>query len=332
MQKLRVCFHKVILLLATLLPVMMLCACTDSEPFEKLTESQDKMNTPEGCISCYFFKHIYNTVGALTNGVYDFMCDFAMSLLAICLFAWILIHVFKLVTSLREPNIAQFWVQLITTLFKGGFVAAFIATKERLLYVIDSILTPISTLIISTGAEILDMNWLSYVSKNAVFTKGISSAPGFSQDIGLQLENLVYRMQIALNGGRILGLRLYEGSNFFKANFWLGLIVTCIFTLLSIFFPFYLIDGLVRIAFVFCMLPILLVCWCFKATSVYLTKAFGMFMGAFLQIMLGCVFVAVAVAVFEGFIQVRDLGYTSHGFAQDVDKLLYADAERLGVL
>ena len=318
---------KILFLTALVVIVLSLCGCS-FKTAGNITQSQNTFNTPEGCFSCLFFRIIYNGVGEFTNKLYDTMCDYGKALLAIGLFMWTMIHVLKLISSLREPNIAQFWVLLFQTWFKCGLVAAFISTKNGIIYIISNILESISTLIISIGGEILDMNWLSADVK-AVFMDGFKPAPGFSEEVGLQLENLIYRIQLALNGGRVLGLKLFLGDD--MANICLGTIVLIIFTLMSIFFPFYLIDGLIRLAFVFAMLPIFLVCWCFRSTAEYMTKAFAMFMGAFLQITLACVFVAIAVAVMEGFVSVRALEYMIVPATQDSNKIVFAEAERMSV-
>ena len=310
---------------AVFMLLFVMCACSFMKP-NNVTTAQNTFNSTNGCFSCLFFRVTYNWVGKFTSDMYDFMCDYALAFLALGLFFWTLMHVLKLVSSLREPNIAQFWVEMFITWFKCCFIAVFIATKDRLLYVINGILEPIGTLIIGTGAEVLDMTWFS--DAKDVFAGGFTPAPGFSAEVGLQLENLIYRLQIALNGGRVLGIRLL-GNDF--ANDCLALVILVIFTLLSIFFPFYLIDGLIRLAFVFVMLPIFMVCWCFRVTATYATKAFSMFMGAFLQIMMGCVFVAIAVAVFEGFVQVRSLHFLIIPETQDTSKIIYAEAERMSM-
>lgn len=295
---------------------------------EDLVALHEKLVSKNGCVSCNVFRLVYNEVGTLTVNVYPEMCSMAMSLLMIALFMWILMHVLKLLTSLREPNLAEFWILLLHTLFKGMLVAVFISTKDRLLYIIDSILMPIASVIIALGAEILDMSWVSSVAKDAVYSSGITAAPGLSQELGLQLENLIFRINAALSVGTVLGLKLFTSGTW--ANWLIGGICTGIFWMLSIFFPFYLIDGIIRLAFVFCMLPIFLVCWCFRVTSDYLTKGFAMFLGAFLQIMLGCIYVSLAVAVLEGYLKMNSASYLDM-VAQDSSEQIFTDASRLSV-
>ncbi len=318
-----------VLLIGAFFGLLLFLAACDMSTNMDLEDVHERMNTPEGCFVCYYFRVIYNMLARLSGGIYPVMCNSALSVLALGFFGWILWHVLGLITSMREPNIAQFWVQFFQKFFKVGFVAILIASKERVLEVIDSVMVPIALLFISLGRSIIDSNWISVVSTNRVFTSGIQSGPGFSSDVGLQLENLIYRVTIALNSGRVLGLRMMLSDDF--ANFWLGLMTVVIFFLMTLFFPFYLLDGLIRLAFVFMLLPFFLVAWCFKFSASYFTKAWAIFLGAFAQILAACVFVSLCIATFEGFVSIRGFGHLLSPTVQNIDRILYNDAGRMSL-
>lgn len=306
--------------------LLFLGACNLSNELD-LEKTQQTMTSLEGCFSCQFFRIVFDSIAKLASNAYPKMCDISLSLLALGLMAWILWHVFKLITSLREPNLAQFWIQLFQTLFKGGFISILVASKERLYELINTILEPIGLIFVNLSSSLLRNNWISRVELANSVQTALSSGPGFPAAMGQQLENLIYRITLALNFGRIIGLRLMLGSDF--TNFWLGLTTTSIFFLMTLFFPLYLIDGLLRLAFVFTLLPLLLVAWVFKTTSHYLKKAWDIFLGAFAQIMVACVFVAICIATFEGFISLRGYGYLLSPTAQNTDKLFFDEANRM---
>ena len=328
MVKLRTLNVRLILLWSIFILPLMLGGCTLVRP-RHLQALQSRLNSPSICGACRVMRVVYNEVGALSSQVYPKMCGIALSFMALILAFWLMIHFVRTLIVMRKPNVAEFWVPLFHTLFKCALMAAFIASGERVLYVIDHILMPIASLIASVGFDFLDMNWVStLVSTERVYTSGIEAVPGFSAELGLQLENLIYRVNVAFNLGIVLGLRLLTSGPFW--NFVLGGIVTVIFFLVSLVFPYYLIDGIIRMAFVFCMLPIAMMCWCFRFTAQYFKTAWNIFLGAFLQITLGCIFVSVSVAVIEGFLQLRIPGYLSPQI-QDESAEVLTDAARMSV-
>ncbi len=306
--------------------MLILTAC-DMTTNMDLESTQDQMNSVAGCFSCQFFRVVYNAAAQMASLAYPRLCDIAMSLLAIGLMLWILWHVLQLVTSMREPNLAQFWIQLFQMLFKGTFVAILVATKERLFFVVNSFMEPIGMIIIELSNTLLTSNWVSRISLTANLNSSFNSGPGFSAKIGEQLEVLIYRITVALNTGRVFGARLMLGSDF--SNFWLGLVMTLIFLLMTLFFPLYLLDSVIRLAFVFTLLPLFLVAWIFKPTEHYLKKAWTMFLSAFLQIMGACIFVAICVSVFEGFISIRGYSHLLSPAAQASSAAFMDDAKTM---
>lgn len=316
------CYQKAIPLFGLLL----LVACK-ANPTKDLEETQKIFNSPEGCFSCQFFKIIYNTSAKLSAKAYDKMCDAALSLLIIGLMIWLIWHVLTLLVTLRQPNLAKFWIDLFQTLFKAGFVSILVTTKERVYEFVNSIMEPIALIFIDLSEKMLAKNWYSGISQTLTINSDFSAGPGFPASIGVAVENLIYRITLALNAGRILGLRLMMGSDF--ANFWLGFITSFMFLLMALIFPFYLIDGFIRLALVFLLLPIFMVCWVFKWSKHWAIKAWDMFIAAFAQVMIACIFIAIAIAVFEGFIAIRGYGYLVNPTAQNVDIIFQEEANRV---
>ena len=151
------------------------------------------MNSPAGCFSCQLFRVVYNAAAQMSANAYLKLCDIALSLLVIGLTAWLFLHVLSIMVSLREPNLSKFWVQLFQKLFKGGFVAILIASKERLVEVINTLFEPIMLIFIDLSSNILRSNW---ASKHTTLANTLNSSfnvgPGFNRQIAVQLENLIY--------------------------------------------------------------------------------------------------------------------------------------------
>ena len=304
-----------------------LSAC-DLTTQSDLLATREQMRSPEGCIACQMFKVIFTAIVNMTNTAYPRMCVLAQSLLAVFLFGWILLHVLKFLTTMREPNIGQFWAQLSPRLGKGMLVAILVASKENIFYIINMIMEPISSLFMNVSSLVISSGWNSRISLSmASLHSGLPAAPGFPTEIGNQVETLIYRVVLALDVGWVMGLRLMLNSDF--ANMILGMVTTYIFFMMSLFFPFLLIDGFFKLMVVFVTLPLLLVAWVFKFTESYLKKGFQIFLGAFAQILMSCIFITLAITVMEGFFEIRGMSGWLSADVQNMDKDMYEQASRM---
>ena len=327
MNKLKLPYSKYFLsiLLIGLLFLLAACDYTPKRGLD-LEEVQNSMTAPRACFSCQLFMVVFNAIGGLSASLYPQLCSVALSLLALGLFAWILWHVFTLATTLREPNLSQFWIDLFQTLFKAGFISILIHSKERLYEIIDTIMEPIAMIFIELSNTILQNNWISPLQTNPDLNLSYQGGPGFPAEMGKRLAELIYRITLTLNVGRILGLRLMLQWDF--TNICIGFITTAVFFLMTLFFPFYLLDGLFRLAFVFALLPFFLVSWVFKKKEHYMKKAWVIFLGAFAQILVACIFVAISVATLEVFIKLNGYEHLV-STAADIDKFASQEADQL---
>lgn len=329
MKKFGLSFFKKHFLSLLLISFMCLLAACDLTPDRglDLQETQEQMNSPQGCSSCQLFAAIFNAIAQMTGQLYPVLCPIALSVLALGLFAWLLWHVVTLATTLREPNLSQFWVNLFQTLFKAGFIAILIQSKERLYQLIDTILEPIAMIFIELSQTLLQNNLSPHILAISDYNASFQSSPGFPAQMGQGLVSLIYRITVTLNVGRVLGLKLMLGSDL--TNIIVGTITTFIFFLMTLFFPFYLLDGLFRLAFVFVLLPFFLVAWVFQKTEHYLKKAWVIFFGAFAQILVSCVFVALIIATLESFIRISGYEGLLSGTVQDMDQFTEMEADQL---
>lgn len=328
MNKLKKMLPKYIFSILMICCVCVLASC-DATPEKglNLQEMEDQMNSPSGCFSCQMFIVTYNTIGSMAKNIYPQVCSIALSFLALGLFAWILWHVLVLVTTLREPNLSQFWISLFQTLFKGGFIAVLVRSRERIYLVLNTVFEPIALVFIELSHSFLQNNWSSKVKSIADLGNSIQPGPGFPAEMGTRLVDLIYRITVTLNYGRVLSLRLMLGED--TLNYWVGLISAGAFYLMTIFFPLSLLDGLFRLAFVFTLLPLFLVTWVFKKTEAFLYKAWSIFISAFAQIMISCIFVSLCVTTVEGFVDLYGYNGLLSGAVEDTDQLALAEANQL---
>ena len=331
MEKLKALFkkHFPILLLIGVLVLLTACGSSSSNKLD-LQETQEQMDSQQGCYSCQLFALIYSVIAEMTSKLYPDLCSIALSVLALGLFGWILWHVLVLLTTLREPNLSQFWVSLFQTLFKAGFVAILIRSKEHLYELINSILEPIAMIFINLSQILLQGNLNPRMLSISEYEVSFQSAPGFPAEIGQSLVSLIYRVTVTLNVGQILGIKLMQGASVTDlTNAIVGAITTTVFFLMKLFFPFYLLDGLFRLAFVFALLPFFLVSWVFQKTEHFLKKAWATFLGAFAQIMVACIFVSISIATLEGFITISGYSGLLSGTVQDIDRFIETEADQL---
>lgn len=328
MSKLRMFFSKHFLSILLLCSVVVLASCNMDGMSKDLQRTAARMNDPRNCFACQLFSALFGTIATLTSNLYTNICTLALYILAIALFIWILWHVLVFVTTLREPNIAQFWITLLQTLFKGGFVAILIATKERLYELIRTLLEPIALIFIQTSYALLE-GTASMQGQDVHTLYPIQSTPGFPTKMGELLVNLIYKITVTLNVGHILGVKLMTSTDTDFLNFCIGFVTTIIFFMMTLFFPFYLLDALFRLAFVFALLPFFLVAWVFKKTESYLTKAWAIFMGAFAQILTACIFVSLCIATLNGFVTLNGYEELLDNTVTDIDAFAEFEGDQL---
>lgn len=180
---------------------------------------------------------------------------------------------------------------------------------------INLIVEPVMLLFIYLSMRIIGANDQAFaVGSNVNVGTAFTDNPAFPAVVGNQLENLIYRIQVALDIGRALGLRMLS-TDF--SGFFLGFVVLGVFFMLTFFFPYYFIDAILRLGFVIILFPFFIVAWVFPKTATWAMRAWELFFSALVQILIACIFVALVVSTVEGYTQLRGYNLLLNPIYQD---------------
>ena len=288
----------------------------------------------KNCWPCTLYKAVFDSMGRLTVQTYGMACRSALMLLAAGWLFWIAFKTMKMLFSLKQPNFKQFWVDILTVLFKMIVAAAIIASPDAVIYTLNIILTPIMTAFIELSRVVIyaDPNIQSIfkMPENFIDMGGevTSDYPLFSQSLGLQIQDLIYRVFVMLKGGMYLALYLFKQFSFMSVI--LSIFLAWTFFVLMILFPFSLVEVFFKMGVIIILSPFIVVAWVFPATKGMVGKAWQIVIGGMIQVLITCTFVAFMMIVLTTFTEYLWPGFFSIS-RQMNDSKIASDVQQLSV-
>lgn len=306
---------KVFYVFLILMGCVLLSAC-EIKIDNDINQTDAEMRSIRGCWSCQVFGTVYKAAGKITELAYENMRSVALNLLAVFLALWIAYKTLSFFMSFRVPNYTEYWVSLTGRIMRAIFAAAILANTQVMMKFVNMIVEPVILLFVYLSMRIIGANDQAFaVGSNVNVGTAFADNPALPAAVGTQLENLIYRIQVALDIGRALGLRMMALSDF--TGFFLGIVVLCVFFMLVLFFPYYFIDAILRLGFVVILFPIFVVAWVFPITKDWPYRAWELFFSSLVQILIACIFVALVVSTVEGFTQLRGYNLLLNPIYQD---------------
>lgn len=288
----------------------------------------------KNCWPCTLYKAVFDSMGHLTVQTYGMACRSALMLLAAGWLFWIAFKTMKMLFSLKQPNFKQFWVDILTVLFKMLVVVAIIASPDAVIYTLNIILTPIMTAFVELSRIVIyaDPNIQSVfkMPENFINMGGevTSDYPLFSQSLGLQIQDLIYRVFVMLKGGMYLALYLFKQFTFMSVV--LSVLLAWAFFVLMILFPFSLVEVFFKMGVIIILAPFIFVAWVFPATKGMVGKAWQIIIGGMIQVLITCTFVAFMMIVLTTFTEYLWPGFFSIS-RQMNDSKIVSDVQQLSV-
>lgn len=295
--------------LMALLVVMTLCL-SGCNPFKweaLLTSVDGEYQDKSSCWGCLIFEALFNAIDDMVTSLYPIVVNGCRSLLAIIFALWIAFKVGSMFFSFKQPDIAEFWSEFARTGLAVIFCAAILASKDTLFDLLGYTLIPVFEGAIQIGVAIInesfgDLQVEAAYNSCTVYDVTADSAKALGDGMREALTCLIFEMHRRLTYGYFFAYKLMGIGEF--AEFFLGLFLLFIFFLISLAFPFYLVDGIFRIGIVFVILPILVVFWPFKPLRQFASAAWRLSFGSFVQITMMTVFITLIVEVVIDFTNV----------------------------
>ncbi len=293
---------------ALLLVVLACCALSGCEGGISIEDLRMLM-TPlfSNCWPCSMYKIVFDAIASVLNASYTTMSQLSLLLLGIGLLFWLAFKVTVMASSLKQPNIRDFVTSMFGTLFKGLAVAVILSSPAYTMEVLDMIATPVLSTFIHMAKTVLFAD--PTIAKNFVAPQAISfgstGAPLLTGEIGYEVQDIVYRIYVALQSGMVLGFRMFIGIDL--VAYIMGLVIIVAFFFLMVVFPLLFIDSFVRLGAVFIFFPLLLAAWVFPSTKKYIGEGWKMLFGAMMQILVACVYIALIINIVKSYSDAHSL-------------------------
>ncbi len=290
-----------------MLALLMLTGCSAVMPVP-----QDQWTSRvTNCFPCLIYRGAFDAIGLMMNTILFMTIKAALILLVLGWLAWIFFYTIKMFIAGKQPNIGQYWQDVLTTLFKVILVSAVLLTSDGLITLISDTLMQVLKAALGLASAVLssDPTVISHYR-----TAGDYAALGgepvgnyilFTRELGMLVQDIVYRIYVVLQGGIRIGF--YVGTTGAVSNgisftaFFLGLFIMFAFFALSLVFPLSMVESFIKFGLGIVMLPFMLVAWIFKPTRGWLNKTWQFMFGTIIQIIITCFFVTFVIVIMTTF-------------------------------
>ena len=256
----------------------------------------------QNCWPCTLYKATFDAVGTLVKNLYPTMAERGLLVMGVGLLFWLSFTSAKMLTSLMEPNIKEYIHSVMVVLFKAMVVTAILITGDSFLCVIDRIVSPVLTTFTELSRIVLTANTninngLVWPEQYMVQKDGACDL--FGGQISYQLQDIIFRVYIALNSGMTLGYYVMVEKSFL--NWIVGPFIIWMFFILSLIFPLMFADSFIRLGAVIVLSPFFFAAWVFPSTKSAIKKAWDVVFGAMFQLLIGCIYIGLVVGVIQLF-------------------------------
>lgn len=251
------------------------------------------------CFPCVLYEAAFGAIENTLGTLLQITTQMGLTLLGLGLLFWLAFKVASLF-SLKDPNIKDFILQVAGALFKAIIVAALIYDSDRYLNFIGYyIVQPIFMFFADISRSILLSN--DVVAQNLITPQditGIETTPAMSGLFGeakSYLLDIIYRIFAGLYMGIGLALTILQQVGFVSLIFGLAILVA--FFILLVIFPLIFVDAFIQVCSILILSPFAFVAWVFPPTKKIIGKIWNIIFGAMINILFGCIYIALMTYV-----------------------------------
>lgn len=282
--------------------VMLLFVGGCSELSADATMQAGWISSVQNCWPCILYKSAFNAIDGLILQLYPTMTEKGLVYMGASLLLWLAFTTGKFVTTLYEPDTKKYILSVMTVLFKAMLVGVVLSQGERLICFIDLVVSPVLTFFTQLSRIAISSN--TNINSGLIWPNEFKDAPEqicavFSPQVKYQLQDIIYRVYVALNGGISLGVNFMLQMN--VVNWILGPIIIWTFFIMMMLFPWIFVDSFIRLGSVLILSPFFLVAWVFPETKGKVKEAWNVIFGAAMQILIACIYIGLIVGVIRAF-------------------------------
>lgn len=254
------------------------------------------------CWPCVIYKTAFSAVNTVVIKLHPVLSAKAILLLGVGLLFWLAFTTGKMITSLHEPDVKKYMQTVMLVLFKAILVVSVLSVPQYFLCFVDMIVSPVLTFFTHLSRIAITAN--TNINNGITWPNDYKDVQDtacnvFSSQVQYQLQDIIFRVYLALGGGVKLGFTLMMQVNL--VNWILGPIIMWFFFMMMVLFPWIFVDSFIRLGSVIVLAPFFLVAWVFPATKDKIKTAWTTLSGAAMQLLIGCIYIGLVIGVIKAF-------------------------------
>ncbi len=268
----------------------------------------------DNCWSCQIFMLFFDAANATAAKINNALSGPVGKVIIIGVALFVVFNALVFFSSVNDaPNIMEFLTKVGGIILKAGFAYCFLKGGAKLAF--DYIVNPVLASAANLATQILDsMDTNSVPCSMSGDTNGSVGAP-IGEGVRSSLECMIKKIASGMARSQSIAQGLRCGAffwwrlggwplpfEFYIPNplMWLvGMILGCLFWLISCLFPIAMLDVIFRIGLTVGMLPLFIAAWIFPITQKYAKTAWDIFLHSCLVFAITGVMVCMVVAMVE---------------------------------
>jgi len=314
-------FLKIMLMIIGIVFFLSACGKTDTADKGEDATTQNEQALAEN-ITCFQGKIVgilYDAGGTAVMGAYGGLTKGALTVAMLGFAFWFALKMIGYVSSFTEQNPAQLWTEVSKQFFLCMVCGMLAQSTSMALWTLNTLIFPIYFSFLELGSAVLSMKSGSLGSstqcvagESLTFSEftcsaqlGEVSANSFPSGPKEMMGCMICGINDRLTLGWKLSIQLMSGG---ISNWFGGILLIVVFTIVKVSFVFYLIDTIFRMTLMLVLFPLLIIAYAFKPTKPWSITAFKIILNSsalacFIGVLLGMVLAALQkiIEMYAGF-------------------------------
>lgn len=258
------------------------------------TENMEEYSGESGrCWSCDIFMLFFNAANKTAGRINATLSGPIGKVVIIGVALYVVFNMLVFFSSVNEaPNTAEFITKIGTIILKAGIAYCFFKGGAQLAF--DYIINPVLASSANLASQILDSTGTNKVSCRITGSMDGTMAAPIGAGVGQSLECMIKKIASGMARSQTIASGLRCGAFFWlEVDVWFlpipaffipnplmwvtGIVLGCLFWIVSCMFPMAMLDVIFRIGLTVGMLPLFIAAWIFPITASYAKTAWNIF-------------------------------------------------------
>ncbi|MGD9638093.1 MAG: hypothetical protein AB7U85_03430 [Alphaproteobacteria bacterium] len=250
------------------------------------------------CFSCSLFSITYTAASKLAAKVYENILPGAANFLAWGFVIWLVVEIAKFVGSVKAPNSGDFWKKVLFKFLICMVCIIIVKSSENVIWFVNTIINPIFMGFVDFASNTMGSTTCNLASENV----DVTSSALMPTEPRVVLECLIGEIHEKLSFGKSLGRALICHPDSTISMVIVGFLFVISFSAISVVFPFYIVDCIIRLGISLSLLPLFIMSFPFESTRKFTNKGFVLFLDAGMTMAVVSISITLVTGVIRTFV------------------------------